>query len=118
RLTRAAVIRPASSRKARVTAAVAAALWATVTGSACDHGLDHDRPAPRPRLGHRQGLVQVRNLDLRIAADQLLAFHEETVFHDRLAVLPADRGGGLGSLQLVPRAHLGPVLGDPPPHLR
>src|SRR5207253_2371185 len=78
-------------------------------------GPDLDGSAARPRLRHRQGLVQVRDLDLRIATDQLLPLNEEAVPDDRPPGLEAHRRRRLGTPQLVPMTHLCLVLGEPPP---
>src|SRR5262249_9279971 len=79
-----------------------------------DHRSDLYRTAPWPRLCHRQGLVQVGGLDLRVPADELLSLDEGAVLHYRTATLEGDSRRSLGSLQLVPIAQPPVVLSEPP----
>src|SRR2546421_4290108 len=135
--TRAAVSRPASSRKTAATAASelcgaftggGSSGWRCRAGSRSIGGLPgssalHHRPDlylvawGRPALGDLDCGVQVGDLEHSVAADALLGLEEWPVGHDRAPIVPADRGGCARRVQLLAVPHLpgGAVLG-PPPH--
>jgi hypothetical protein len=67
----------------------------------------------RPGLDHPQGLVQVGDLDLGVAADHLLALHERPVGDDRFTALQPHRGRRLRCLQLAAAPELAGMVGEP-----
>src|SRR5436305_10646683 len=69
-----AVSRPASSRKTAATASLVSVRLALALEGGSNFDVTHG-----PRLGERDGRVQVRHLDHRIAADLLLRYDERPV---------------------------------------
>jgi hypothetical protein len=68
--------------------------------------LDRSTEAHRRDPGRDlQGGVQIGGLDEVVPAEDLLGVRERTVGEQQLAGRGADRGGGLGGLQLLPADH-------------
>jgi hypothetical protein len=69
--------------------------------------------ATGPAFRHRQGLVEIGDLDLGIAADQLVSFDERPVADQWLATTVTHRRRRLPRLELVRTTDLRLILGEP-----